>query len=122
MRQFKNHSTLRTAAPKRPTSPSSIYVSRREHNNHTNNNIDSGLSRSRLCYGDFVALSDGRQGTIRYIGTLSPKRKEIVYGVSLNYSNGNHNGTFKNVTYWRDRQKHGIFVESFQIKSIIKGW
>ena len=75
---------------------------------------------ARIYYGDLISLNDGRQGTVRYIGTRFEKHSDIWYGISLTDETGKHDGTYKNVRYWADTNKHGIFISPKQIHNVIK--
>ena len=88
--------------------------------------IVNGIINNRMriplnvCYGDYVKLSDGRQGIVRYIGTPIRKNNEISYGISLSEQSGQHDGTRGNIIYWQDKPKRGTFVKPKQIATIVK--
>ena len=116
------------------TITSTKYSSRRD-NTQSNNRASSQVSfkndRKRkkylgnqhlptIYYGDSISVNDGRQGSVRYIGTRFEKHSDIWYGISLTDETGKHDGTYKNVQYWADTNKHEIFISPKQIHNVLK--
>ena len=107
-----------TTASSRPQVLRSIKSKNSRDNGHGN-----GPIHLKVCHGDYVELENGSLGTIRYIGTplqTSNHSHTCWFGISLSDAIGKHNGSFKHITFWRDKPKHGIFVQSSQISKIIK--
>ena len=76
-------------------------------------------STIRVCYGDYVELTDGRLGTIRYIGTPTNKF-DVWYGISLAEPSGTNDGSERGIMYWKDKPKHGLFIRPSQLSKILK--
>lgn len=68
-------------------------------------------------YNDIIILNDGREGKIKFIGTLGFE-SDTWFGLILSTPTGSHNGIVKNRRYWKCKQNHGTFVKKNQIKSI----
>ena len=75
----------------------------------------------KVCHGDYVEIDDGRLGTVRYIGTPSNK-PDIWLGISLSEPSGRHDGRERDIQYWKDKPKHGIFIKPSQITTILKSY
>jgi len=59
--------------------------------------------------GDFVQVDSDRRGVIKYVGKLQGV-KGIYFGIELLNGQGEHNGTYKNTTYFSCPANKGIFV------------
>eukprot|EP00118_Oscarella_pearsei_P004125 m.17158 g.17158 ORF g.17158 m.17158 type:complete len:2041 (+) comp27345_c0_seq1:160-6282(+) len=57
-----------------------------------------------------------KMGTVKYVGETQFQPGEWI-GVALDGSNGKHNGTVKDVVYFKCKPKHGVFVK---VEKIIK--
>jgi len=73
--------------------------------------------RASYCYNDIITLSDGREGKIKFIGTLG-LQSETWFGLILSSATGTHNGIVKQRRYWKCKANHGTFIRRNQIKSI----
>lgn len=71
-----------------------------------------------ICYSDIVLLYDGREGKVKFVGTIG-YGQEIWFGLHLKYANGKHNGSNRGRIYFKCPQKHGTFVNRSQIQSIV---
>eukprot|EP01083_Nonionella_stella_P074515 202177_1 len=69
--------------------------------------------------GDQIELTNGRLGTVRYVGNIEIK-KGIWVGVELNDPSGNHDGALKGKRYFKTEPHHATFVKYKKIKRIIK--
>eukprot|EP01084_Bolivina_argentea_P298689 514756_1 len=60
-------------------------------------------------------------GIIRFIGIpYSVKKKGIYYGIELEQEKGKNNGTIKRRTYFKCKEKCGIFVEPQFVKLLLE--
>ena len=100
--------------------PSDISLSNSGNNNNNNTNNATSSFNHKACHGDFIELDDGRKGLIKYIGTPTDKQRDIWYGVSLTEAKGKHDGLQTKLRYWKDKPKHGLFIQPKQVKKIIK--
>ena len=72
-----------------------------------------------ICYGDKIRLRDGRDGIIKFIGTIVYREHEIWYGIILETPTGNNNGIQQNRFFFQCPPNHGLFVGRNQISAII---
>eukprot|EP00483_Globobulimina_turgida_P000981 UN00983 len=72
-------------------------------------------------YNDKVKLTDGGQGSVKYIGEVIGKNG-VFYGVDLVKGSGKNNGTMKKVVYFKTRgnKKSGKFVRKSAFKKATK--
>lgn len=68
-------------------------------------------------FNDIVTLNDGREGKIKFIGTLG-FQSDTWFGLILSTPTGSHNGIVKKRKYWKCKDNHGTFVKRNQIKNI----
>ena len=67
--------------------------------------------------GDYVELSKGQMGTIKYIGKTDFSRNEIMYGIEyIDGTIGKHNGTVKNKVYFNGLPDRCCFVKIVKIR------
>jgi len=79
------------------------------------------MSKGKLSLGDVVLLSRGSSniGVVRYIGPLKGHKEDFI-GVELHEGNGECNGTFQGISYFKCLvENKGVFVPVSEIKKII---
>ena len=81
---------------------------------------DVASGSSGFAYGDYVELTDGRLGTIRYIGSPVRSQSGVWLGLSLAEPSGKNDGSQRGVRYWKDKPKHGLFTKPNKVKKIVK--
>eukprot|EP01083_Nonionella_stella_P289742 985980_1 len=83
-------------------------------NRSINNN---NLIENKYSYNDIITLKDGREGKIKFIGTLG-FQSDTWCGLILSTPTGTHNGIVKNRKYWNCKSNHGTFVKRNHISRI----
>ena len=71
-----------------------------------------------VCYGDTVRLRDGRDGEVKFIGTIG-YRDEIWYGIHLHSQTGNCNGIQQNRLFFQCPPGYGLFIPKHSISTIV---
>jgi len=74
-------------------------------------------SEMEYAYGDHVDLNDNREGTVRFIGEIAVELNgDIWYGVELDDTRGDNNGSLKGVPYFKCADNCGTFVQKRRIR------
>lgn len=68
--------------------------------------------------GQTVETSDGRNGTIRYIGSISAAQGQFI-GLELSEPNGKNDGSVRGERYFTCKPEHGLFIRPNSIIQII---
>ncbi|XP_067294129.1 uncharacterized protein [Pseudorasbora parva] len=79
------------------------------------NEISDPLSSFQI--GDRVLVCNSRPGVLKYKG-LTAFANGLWAGVALDNPNGNHNGTFRGVTYFSCDKSHGVLVRAEDITHV----
>ncbi|KAJ3432528.1 ras guanine nucleotide exchange factor a [Anaeramoeba flamelloides] len=74
---------------------------------------------TKLKIGDRVKVRKNI-GTIKYIGKTINSKDKIVYGIEFDEKVGKNDGTIKETTYFKGKQKHCKFVSKHRIEKIKK--
>lgn len=81
------------------------------------NNMDM-----KYCYNDHVDLNDNRSGIIKFIGEISVELQGAIwYGIELNSSKGENNGSLKGIKYFKCNENNGTFVQKKTIRWLSSG-
>lgn len=77
------------------------------------------MSGHEISPGSVIALTDGRQGTIRFIGTTHFAVGDWI-GVELNDATGKNDGAVQGERYFDCDPGHGMFIRPTAIASVVQ--
>ena len=80
--------------------------------------LEGDIGLLRVTISDKIKVIGKGNGIIRYIGF--PLLKPCVwYGIELEDSNKNNNGTIDNISYFKCQDKHGFFVQVTSLQGVV---
>eukprot|EP01083_Nonionella_stella_P168129 566819_1 len=117
---YMHHTPQAVPPPPSPHGNDSHHRNSNHHHNSLQLNTDTTNTKQvKLCYGDKIRLQDGREGILKFIGTIGFNAHEIWYGIILRTPTGTSNGVQQNRVFFECPPSHGLFVTRRDISQII---